>query len=40
MEFTKHSNNTKDIMDTQHGKLTLPNYIKFLPEYDESKLEK
>ena len=27
-------------METQHGKITLSNYIETLPEYDESKLEK
>ena len=27
-------------METQHGKITLSNYIETLPEYDESKLER
>ena len=31
--------NAKDIMKTQHGKLTLSKYIKILLGYDESKLE-
>ena len=38
--FTKRFNNYKDIMETQHGNLTLSKYIKTLPGYDSSKIEK
>ena len=38
--FNKSFKNDKDVMDTQHGKLTLSKYIGALLEYDESKLEK
>ena len=38
--FTKYCKNYKDIMDTQHGRLTLSKYTKTLPKYNESKLEK
>ena len=37
--FTKCFKNAKDIMETQHWKLTLKSILK-LPEYDASKLEK
>ena len=38
-EFTKCFNNSKNMMETQHGNLILSKYIKTLPEYDESKLD-
>ena len=38
--FTKRFKNAKDIMETQRVKLTLSKYIKTLPEYNKSKLEK
>ena len=38
--FNKCFKNDKDIMDPQHGNLTLSKYIKTLPGYDASKLEK
>ena len=38
--YTKSFNNDKDIMKTQHGKLTLSKYIETLLSYDASKLER
>ena len=38
--FNKCFKNDKDIMDPQHGNLTLSKYIKTLPGYDSSKIEK
>ena len=36
-DFTKRFNDSKNIVDTHHGKLPLSEYIKTLPEYDASK---
>ena len=38
--FKKTIKNATDRMETQHGNLALLKYIKNLPEYDESKIEK
>ena len=37
--FAKPFYNYKYIMETQHAKRKSSNYIKTLPEYDESKIE-
>ena len=39
-DFTKYFKNAKDIMETQHGNLTLSKYIENLSVYDGSKKEK